>query len=1464
MDLWNRLLRRLVVFGLALILHCFLATSHSLGQGIITTVAGTDWAFRGDGGSAIDAPLGGVEGVVVDSSGNLIVADFNNRRVMKISRTGILTVAAGNGFFGTSGDGGPARNASLSGPSAVALDAAGNLYIAVPGPSLIRKVSPGGIITTVAGNGEFDFSGDGGPATSASLNDPKGLAVDAAGNLYIADEENHRIRKVSPDGIITTVVGNGTRTGVIDGEGGDPADDLGDGGPATSASLNSPSGVAVDAAGNLYIADSDNDRVRKVSPDGIITTVAGNGNSAFSGDGGPATSASLSSPAGVAVDAAGNLYIADFANDRARKVSLDGIISTVAGNGLFKFAGDGGPATSASLHNPSSVAADTAGNVYIADEFNQRIRKISSGGIITTVAGTGERVFSGDGGQATSVSVASPKGVAVDAAGNFYIADTDNGRIRKVTPDGILTTVAGGGEIFPGNGDGGPATSARLDSAVGVAVDTAGNLYIAERGSGRIRKVSFEGIITTVAGNGTFGFSGDGGPATSAQLDFPVDVAVDTAGNLYIADLGNHRIRKVSPGGIITTVAGNGVDDFSGDGGPATSASLNEPSGVAVDAAGNLFINDRSNERIRKVNSSGIITTVAGGGGDSGDGGPATSANFGFPLDVAVDAAGNLYIADAGSDRIRKVLATGSSFSVTPATLSFTATAGGQIPPTQPVMVSSDTFGLLWSARESTETGGGWLAISPGSGSAPGTINVLVNPAGLSPGTFRGTVTVEASGASPSTQIVAVELTVTPALPAELAVEPASLTFEGLVGAGNTSEQKLRISNAGGGILNWTSQASTVIGGDWLSVSPSSGSASAAAPFSVQVSANVADLAAGVYSGSIVIDSPDSDPQTATVTLLVSEVTQTILVSQTGLLFTGVEGGGAVPAQTFGIGNTEQGTMNWTVEASTLGGGNWLSVSPSSGSSVAGVTELPLVEATANASGLSAGQYSGQIRVIASTANNSPQFVTVTLNVLPAGSDPPVVVRPTGLIFVRQAETSSPGSQTIQLETAAPGTLEARARPITFEGGDWLEAVPPNQLFSPAEPGTIIVQPTLGDLAPREYSGLLALGVFKDGSFRSSQTVNVLFVVTPSAAAPVGVRTLDADGRPAQEECVAQRLFATGRSLGSNFASPVAWPSRVEAQVKDDCDNLVPNAAVVASFSNGDPPLGLVSLGNGLYESTWRPANIGPVRITVRAERLSLAPAEVRVDGQVTGNSAAAPALTAGGIVNAASFAPGEALAPGSIVSVFGSNLAQGVNLAEQVPLEKTLGGATLIVGGLEQPLFFSSGGQINAQLPFALTPNSRPQMVVRVQREGGTEAISVPETITIAEARPGIFTTNQQGTGQGAILNQDFSPNSAENPEVVGNVIQVFSTGLGNTDPSVPSGQLAPSQEPLARVMVPVQAQIAGRSATVHFAGLAPGFVGLYQVNVQIPQGVEPGSEVPLVLFQNGVPSNTVTVAVQ
>jgi sugar lactone lactonase YvrE len=351
-------------------------------------------------------------------------------------------------------------------------------------------------------------------------------------------------------------------------------------------------------------------------PAGIIRTVAGDGLDGFYGDGGPATNAYLLNPFGVAVDNHGSLFIADTGNYRIRKVDTNGIITTVAGNGDFnEFYGDGWPAIYAALNYPQGVSVDTNGNLFIADTSNQRIRKVGANGIITTVAGNGGVGFSGDDVAATNTGLGFPYNMMVDSEGDLLIADSGNSRIRKVNAKGIITTIAGNG-IYTASGDGGPATDSSIRQAGAVAEDSVGNLFVADYASALIRKVDTNGIITLVAGlystwtNGLGVFLGDGGAATNASLFNPTDVAVDGNGNLFITDQNNHRVRKVDANGIIVTIAGNGTFSSSGDGGPATSAGLCLPCSIALDSKGDLFIADYYDERIREVTQPSYLPSL--------------------------------------------------------------------------------------------------------------------------------------------------------------------------------------------------------------------------------------------------------------------------------------------------------------------------------------------------------------------------------------------------------------------------------------------------------------------------------------------------------------------------------------------------------------------------------------------------------------------------------------------------------------------------------------------------------------------------------------------------------------------------------------------------------------------------------------------------------------------------------------
>lgn len=651
---------------------CAAAFATAAGAQVISTVVGNISAA--DGLQARETPLVIPRAVTVDQDGFIYIADDGSRTVRRIDPiTGIATVIAGGGTVVDDLIPIPGKSAFLNSPVGVGIGAGRNLYIADEGNNRIRLLTPDGFITTVVGNGSFGFSGDGGPATRAQLFLPTGVAADSAGNLYLTDRGNGAIRKVdAASAVITTIAG------------GPNANSSGDGIPATEARLFSPYGIAVDGAGNIYFADEDDHVVRKIeAATGLIRTVAGTGTSGTSGDGGPATSANLRSPSGVAVAPNGDLYIGHLG--RVRKVdAATGVISTVLGCGNFILSegrpgtdifipssirhmfltpanvlllaltgdnligqlnlttgifsilagdplrvGDGGLAQTAAVAQPHQLALDATGNLYIADKFHHRVRRVAPGtgglgtGTITTVVGDGFPAFAETSGPAASTSITFPEGLFVDASNRVYFTDNFR-RVRMVDSGGMLQTVAGR-RSRGFSGDGGPGTSVELNDPSALVIDEAGNLYIADTDNDRVRRIDANGIIQTVAGSQR-GFSGDGGPATNARLDGPIDLLLDGNGGLLIADHFNHRVRRMDLStGIITTFAGNGRFAYSGDGGPATAAGVSRPRGLAMDGQGNVLIT--SINTVRRVDAAtGIITTVAGDGdpGFRGDGGLAT------------------------------------------------------------------------------------------------------------------------------------------------------------------------------------------------------------------------------------------------------------------------------------------------------------------------------------------------------------------------------------------------------------------------------------------------------------------------------------------------------------------------------------------------------------------------------------------------------------------------------------------------------------------------------------------------------------------------------------------------------------------------------------------------------------------------------------------------------------------------
>ncbi len=582
------------------------------------------------------------------------------------------------------GDDGFGTTALFHTPTAVACDLAGNLYVA-DGNQTIRKISPDGRVTTLAGL-EGTTGSDDGSGSAARFNNPSGVALDPAGNVYVADTGNHTVRKITRSGLVTTLAGKARSPGNLDGVG-------------SASRLNSPFGIAVDGAGNVYISEW-SDTIRKITPQGAVTTIAGRPNQSGTADG-PGASArfSLFPGGGLTADEAGNVFVADTVNCTIRKISNTGVVKTIAGAAGAPGYADG-PAWSARFDSPFGVAMGPGGELFVLDTFNFVVRRLASG-TVTTLAGIPGKPGSDDGGPGVG-RLDEAWGIAFDGTDQVYVADTNNNTVRKMTSDGEMTTVAGRAGSS-GSADG-VGTAARFAFVAGVATDTAGNVYATDNRNHTVRKITPDGRVTTFAGLAGVGGSQDGAGA-AARFGLLSGIAVDPGGNVFTVDWIFHTVRKITPQGVVSTFAGSPGSPGYRDG-VATEARFDSPFGVAVDAAGNVYVADMNSRTIRKITPEGIVSTIAGSAYVLGSrDGPAGQALFYWPFGIAVDPAGTVYVADYGNSTIRAISPAGDVRTIAGAAgqMGGVDGPGSEARFSQPGGIAWDTTGI-WVADIFNET----------------------------------------------------------------------------------------------------------------------------------------------------------------------------------------------------------------------------------------------------------------------------------------------------------------------------------------------------------------------------------------------------------------------------------------------------------------------------------------------------------------------------------------------------------------------------------------------------------------------------------------------------------------------------------------------------------------------------------------------------------------------------------------
>ncbi len=729
---------------------------------------------------------------------------------------------------------------------------------------------------------------------------------------------------------------------------------------------------------------------------------------------------------------------------------------------------------------------------------------------------------------------------------------------------------------------------------------------------------------------------------------------------------------------------------------------------------------------------------------------------------------------------------------------------------------------------------------------------LTLGPSGLLTGTlttageFSFTVTLTESGAQNQTQ--AFTLDVTTYSGPSLTVDPSQLSFT-LIQGGVAATQSVAISSHVAQTLSFSASATISSGGDWLNLSSAAGSIAPYGTTVLAVTADPSQLGPGTYSGIVTISVAGVQISTVSVVAVVSGTEATLQLSQTGLRFQPVIGGNPSTPQTFQILTSGSGTLNFTVSATTVSGGNWLSVTPASGASSS--SNPGTITVTVNSAALPLGDFYGTIFVAAQGAVNSPQVVSVVVNVVTPDDSPGASVQPTGLIFVGTAGGADPPAQTLSITN--PSTSLAFL--VTTFANGWFTATPLSGNVSSTQPATVSVQPSLQGLAPGVYTGDLTLNIAPVPT-QPPQTFHneILLLVLPADAS-----SARAELQPRASSCTPTQLLPVFTMLGTGFTTAVAYPTLIQVAVVDNCGNPQLSGSVTATFSNGDPALALQSLGDGNWTETWNATHMASA-VVVTAQAQELQPA-LTGTSSISGalEASPAPSVSAGGVVSAANFAANQPLAPGAFAAIFGSNLSPGLNQSAKLPLSLELGGTSVLMDGQQLPLMFASGQQINVVVPYSVSPNTTQQLIVQ-----NGSAISIPQQVVIATAQPAIFTQN--GSGTGAALIDVYKPDGTALPVnsavSAGDVITLYCSGLGAVSPAVTAGSQAPAS-PLSYTVTPVTVTIGQTPATVLFSGLAPAFAQLYQVNVQIPTGLTSGNAI-LTLSMGGTQSAPVSITVQ